>query len=77
MATVHCIIETDPDNGFAGWVIGFRHFAVTDPTPEAVEAALRSRVMSMHKAGTLALEPDFARIVSIELPQGQPDGNSH
>lgn len=77
MATVHCIIESDPDNGFAGWVIGFRHFAVTGSTPEAVEAALRSRVMSMHEAGTLALESDFARIVSIELPQSQPDGSAH
>jgi hypothetical protein len=42
MATVHCIIETNPDTGFAGWVVGFTHFAVTGSTPEEVETKLQS-----------------------------------
>jgi len=72
MATVHCIIETDPDTGFAGWVVGFRHFAVTGSTPEEVETKLQSRVLGMHRAGTLVLEAEFVRIVSIDLPQAEP-----
>jgi hypothetical protein len=72
MATVHCIIETDPNTAFAGWVIGFAHFAVTGSTPEEVEAKLRSRVLSMHEAATLVLESQFVRTFSIDLPPAGP-----
>lgn len=68
MSTVHCIIETDRTHGFAGWVVGFEHFEVTGSTPEEVESRLRSRVIDMHRAGTLVLERDFARLVRIDLP---------
>jgi hypothetical protein len=70
MTTVHCTIETDPDTGtFVGWVVGFRHFNVTGASPDEVEARLRSRVLSMQESGSLSLESEFVRTLSIELPQ--------
>ena len=69
MTTVHCTIETDPESGkYVGWVVGFRHFAVTGETPDQVEASLRSRVLSMHDSGSLVLDCEFVRLVSIALP---------
>ena len=69
MTTVHCTIETDPESGkYVGWVVGFRHFAVTGATPDVVEAKLRSQVLSMHDSGSLVLEGEFVRLVSISLP---------
>jgi hypothetical protein len=69
VTTVHCTIETDPDTGaFIGWVVGFRHFGVSGATPDEVEAKLRQRVLSMHESGSLVLECEFVRTVSIDLP---------
>jgi hypothetical protein len=69
MTTVHCTIEADLESGkYVGWVVGFRHFAVTGATPDEVEARLRSRVLSMNDSGSLVLECEFVRIVSISLP---------
>lgn len=74
MTTVHCTIETDPESGtYIGWVVGFRHFAVTGATPDDVEAKLRSRVLSMHDAGSLMLDAEFVRLVSIALPPHPSD----
>ena len=70
MATVHCIIETDPDSGkFVGWLIGFRHFFVTGSTPDEVESRLRGQVLGVHESGDLVLESEFVRTFSIQLPQ--------
>ena len=70
MTTVHCTIETDPESGkFVGWVLGFRHFAMTGATPDEVEASLRARVLCLHEAGSLVLDSEFVRLVSISLPQ--------
>lgn len=69
MTTVHCTIETDPESGkYVGWVMGFRHFAVTGETPDEVEAGLRGRVLSIHDSGSLVLDCEFVRMVSISLP---------
>lgn len=70
MDAVHCIVETDPDAGaFVGWVVGFRHFAVTGETPDEVEDRLRSQVLGMHESGSLVLESEFVRTFIVELPQ--------
>lgn len=66
---VHCTIETDPGTGgLVGWVVGFRHFGVTGSTPDEVEARLRRQVLSLHESGSLVLECELVRTVSIELP---------
>ena len=75
MTTVHCTIETDPESGeYVGWVVGFRHFAVTGATFDEVEARLRNQVLSMHDSGSLVLECEFVRMVSISLPPHISEG---
>ncbi len=67
MTAVHGTVETDFDTGnYVGWVVGFRHFEVSGSTPDEVEARLRSEVLRLQQPGSLVLESELVRVVTID-----------